>query len=169
LEKTSYKNIIARGGVEGLKIIGIESDRKETIDDIESILIEKSKIGNESRLRQTATSSLGYIAKYHKERANIINNLIHLLNDDSIHIRNTAYASLGNTFQYSNDSNILQTLRQTVRDEVNGHIRQTAENTIRVIEETIPNTTLTIQKNLLKDTNYKLKEIEDLEMDIALY
>jgi aminopeptidase N len=168
LEKKSYKNIIARGGAEGLKIIGIESDRKETIDDIESILIEKSKVGNESRLRQTATSSLGYIAKYHKERANIFNNLVNLLDDDSIHIRNTAYASLGNAFQYSKDSNILQKLRQTLKDEFNGHVRQTAEKSLRVIEETIPST-LTRQKKLLQDTNYKLKEIEDLERDIALY
>ena len=61
--------------------MAIESRENQDIGDIESVIIEKSKIGNESRLRQTAASALGYVAKYHKERTNIIDHLKTLLND----------------------------------------------------------------------------------------
>jgi aminopeptidase N len=170
LEKKSYKDIVARGAIEGLKIIAIESADREKIYNIESMLIEKTKIQNEGGIRQAATSALGYIGRYHKERTNIVRHLKHLLNDDSIHIRNTAFASLGNVFEYSKDQQMSQDLNQKKIDETNDFVRETAEKSISLINENAPaSQDLLLEKSLLKDKHYKTREIEQMEKCIALY
>jgi aminopeptidase N len=166
----SYKDIVARGAIEGLKIIAIESAKTEKIYDIESMLIGKTKIGNGAGLRQAATSALGYIARYHKERTNIVRHLQHLLDDESIHIRNTAFASLGNVFEYSKDQQISQELNRKKKGEDNDFVRETAEKSISLINENAPaSRDFVSEKSLLKDKQYKTREIEHMEKCIALY
>jgi HEAT repeat protein len=134
------------------------------------MLIEKTKIQNEGGIRQAATSALGYIGRYHKERTNIVRHLKHLLNDDSIHIRNTAFASLGNVFEYSKDQQMSQDLNQKKIDETNDFVRETAEKSISLINENAPaSQDLLLEKSLLKDKHYKTREIEQMEKCIALY
>ena len=170
LGKKSYKNTVARGAIEGFKVIAIESKDKQIIDDIESILIEKSKIGNESRLRQTATSALGYVTKYHKDRTNAIEHLKTLLEDQSIHVRNTSYSSLGNTFAYSQDQNMNRELKQKLEKEDNDFVKQTGLSSINLINESISSRMpLVAEKSLLKDNSYKLNDIEEMERTICLY
>jgi len=170
LEKKSYKNIVARGAIEGLKIIALESTTKEKIDNVESILFEKSKIGSDSRIRQTSTSALGYLARIHKERTNIVENLKNLLNDKSIHIRNTAYAALGNAFEYSQDQNIIKNLNENIKSEGNEFVKQTAETSIAMIrKDQARSASLISEKSLLKDRKYKSKIIEDIERHISLH
>ena len=170
LDKKSYKNTVARGAIEGLKVIAIESKDKQTIDDIESVLIEKSKIGNESGLRQTATSALGYVAKYHKDRTNTIEHLKTLLEDQSIHVRNTSYSSLGNAFAYSQDQNMNRELKQKLEKEDNDFVKQTGASSINLINESVSSRMpLVAEKSLLKDNSYKLNDIEEMERTISLY
>jgi aminopeptidase N len=170
LEKKSYKNIIARGAIEGLKIIALESTSKEKIDNIESILLEKSKIGNDSRIRQTSISALGYLARYYKERTNIVDNLKNLLNDKSIHLRNTAYTALGNAFEYSQDQDIMNNLSENMKREDNEFVKQTAETSITMIKKSKPlSSSLTKEKGMLKERKYKSKIIDDLERHISLH
>ena len=170
LEKKSHKNIVARGAIEGLKVMAIESRENQDIGDIESVLIEKSKIGNESRLRQTAASALGYVAKYHKERTNIIDHLKTLLNDESIHIRNTSYASLGNVFAGSQNPVINQELKQKIEKEDNEFVKQTGERSLKLINESASaQIALGSEKSLLKEGNYKINNIEDMEKNITMF
>lgn len=170
LNRKSYKNIIARGAVEGLKIISLETSKKEIIDTIEKILIEKSKRGNDDRIRQTAASALGYIARYYKDRIGIVTHLKGLLNDGSIHIRNTAYASLGNVFQYMQDIQMAQDLKQALLNEASDFVRQTANRSINLIQKSpAPTHQLASGIPSLKDANYKIKTIEDMEKRIVLY
>jgi aminopeptidase N len=170
LDRKSYKNIVARGALEGLKIISLESSKRETVDTVESILIEKSKIGNDDRIRQTATSTLGYLSRYYKDRNRIVTHLKGLLNDGSIHIRNTAYASLGNAFRYMQDRQIVQDLKQGVLNEGSEFVKQTANRSINLIEKSPPQShLLASERSSLKDTNYKVKTIEDIEKRIVLY
>ncbi len=84
LDTPSHKNIVARGSIEGLKILAVKSGSEEIINQIVSISIEKSKIGNESTLRQSAISSLGYIAKYYKDHPKIVDQLKDLLSDNAL-------------------------------------------------------------------------------------
>ena len=44
LEKKSHKNIVARGAIEGLKVMAIESRENQDIGDIESVIIKKVKL-----------------------------------------------------------------------------------------------------------------------------
>ena len=169
LEKKSYKNIVARGAIEGLKIIALESTKKEKIDDVESILLQKSKMGSDARIRQTSTSALGYLARYHKDRTNIVGNLKNLLNDKSIHIRNTAYAALGNAFEYSQDQNIIKNLNENIKSEDNEFVKQTAEASIAMIrKEQDMSPSLISEKSSLKEKKYKSKIVEDMEKHISL-
>jgi aminopeptidase N len=170
LDRKSYKNIVARGALEGLKIISLESSKRETVDTVESILIEKSKVGNEGRIRQTATSALGYLARNYKDRTSIITHLKELLNDGSIHIRNSAYASLCNAFRYTQDTQIVQDLKQAISDEGSEFVKQTANRSIRLIEEgPPPSHLLASEKSSLTDRYYKVKTIEDMEKRIVIY
>jgi aminopeptidase N len=170
LGKKSYKDIVARGAIEGLKIIALDSQKMEKTDAIETTLIEKSKIGNDARVRQTATSALGYLARYRKERTNIIGHLKSLLNDESIHIRNTAYASLGNAFQYTQDAKIIQDLKLVIKNEDNEFVKQTAQRSMDLINLSHPQShSLTSEKSLSKDKNYKITTIEDMEKRIVMY
>ena len=150
--------------------MAIESRENQDIGDIESVLIEKSKIGNESRLRQTAASALGYVAKYHKERTNIIDHLKTLLNDESIHIRNTSYASLGNVFAGSQNPVINQELKQKIEKEDNEFVKQTGERSLKLINESASaQIALGSKKSLLKEGNYKINNIEDMEKNITMF
>lgn len=170
LGKKSYMNIAARGALEGLKIISLESSKRGTLDTVESILIEKSKIGNDDRIRQSATSTLGYLARYYKDRNHIITHLKGLLNDGSVHIRNTAYASLGNAFQYTQDTQIVRDLKQAVGKEGSEFVKQTANRSINLVEKSPPSShLLASERSSLKNTNYKVKTIEDMEKRIVLY
>jgi aminopeptidase N len=167
MEQKSYKDNVARGAIEGLKRIAMKADKKEKI---ESLLIQKTNMGNEARLRQAATSALGYVARYHNERTNIVSHLKGLLNDRSIHVRNTAFASLANTFEYSKDQQIIQELKQKIKEEDNDFVIETAERSVSLINENRPTSLfLTSEKSLLRDREYKLREIEDMEKCIVLY
>jgi hypothetical protein len=53
-------------------------------------LSSKRKRIKESRLRRTATSTLGYIARYRENKTKILNQLRELLRDESFYVRNTA-------------------------------------------------------------------------------
>jgi aminopeptidase N len=170
LEKQSYKNIVARGSIEGLKIIALESPKRERRESIETMLIEKSKTGNDARVRQTATSALGYLARYHENKMNIIIHLKSLLNDESIHIRNTAYASLGNALQYTQDTKMIQDLKQAINNEDNEFVKQTAQRSMNVINDSPPPShSLASEKSLLKDRNHKIRTIEVMEKRIVMY
>jgi HEAT repeat protein len=60
-DTNSYHNLVARGAIEGLKIIVINSKDKRTKEELENFIIEKAKLAKDSRLRRTCTSALGDI------------------------------------------------------------------------------------------------------------
>jgi len=165
LDKKSYKNIVARGAIEGLKIVALESPKREMRDNIETKLIEKCKTGNDARVRQSATSALGYLARYHEDKKNIIDHLENMLRDESIHVRNTAYASLGNIFESTQDTKIIQDVKHAIKNEDKEFVKRTARRSINLIKKSHPSShSLASEKSLLKDGNYKLKMIENMEI-----
>ena len=92
------------------------------------------------------------------------------LNDGSIHIRNTAYASLGNASKYSQDAKITQDLKQAVLNEASEFVKQTAKRSIDLVEQSPPQShQLVSEKLYLKGTNYKFKTIHDMEERIVIY
>ena len=137
LEKKSYKSIVTKGAIEGLKITAIESGNGKKVDDIVSILHEKCKVEEDPLIRQKAISVLGYIAKFYKDKSNTIDLLKGLLNDDSIHIRNTAYAAIGNIFEYSKDETIIREIENKTKDEDNEFVRQTAKRSLSIINKNL--------------------------------
>lgn len=170
LDKKSYKNIVARGATEGLKIVALESPKSEMRHAIETKLIEKCKTGNDARVRQSATSALGYLARYHEDKRNIIDHLKNMLRDESIHVRNTAYASLGNIFESTQDTKIIQDVKQVIKNEDNEFVKRTARRSMNLINKSHPPShSLASEKSLLKDGNYKLKTIESMENTIVMY
>ena len=85
----SYKNLLERGAIEGLKRIAIDSEDKNIIKEIEKTIVNNTK-SNDSRLRREATSAMGYLASRHKESKNfILKNLKLLLHDKSMFVRST--------------------------------------------------------------------------------
>jgi aminopeptidase N len=127
LDTNSYKSIVARGGIEGLKILAIESIDKEISKRAVSLLIEKSKAGNESTQRQSAVSALGYIAKYQKDQKDIKEHLKSLLTDDSLHVRNTAFSSIGNALAHSQDEETIRELKEKIKAEGNEFVKKTGK------------------------------------------
>ena len=59
LEKKSYKSIVAKGAIEGLKITAIESGSSKKVDYIVSMLHEKCKVEEDPLIRQKAISVPG--------------------------------------------------------------------------------------------------------------
>ena len=116
-------------------------------------------------------SALGYLARYHKDRSStIVTHLKGQLNDGSIHIRNTAYASLGNASRYSQDAKIAQDLKQAVLNEASEFVKQTAKRSIDLVEQSPPPSHQLVSEKLsLKGTNYKFKTIQDMEERIVIY
>ena len=170
LDTQSHKNIVARGGIEGLKILAVESDSEDIINQIVSISIEKSQIGNESTLRQSAISSLGYIARYHKYHTKIVDQLKSLLSDKSLYVRNTAFASIGNIFEYSQDVQLSQNILQKIKEEDNSFVKKTANKALQLINKKPPlEMNLAVEKSFLKDKDYRIEEIDALEKSITLY
>jgi hypothetical protein len=103
----SYKNLLARGAIEGLKRIAIDSNDENIIKEIEKILVDNIK-STDSRLRREATSAMGYLASNHEESAELIlYNLKQLLHDKSIFVRSTACAAICNIFHSTNDKEII--------------------------------------------------------------
>jgi len=85
-------------------------------------------------------------------------------------ITNTAYASLGNAFSYVQDIQIAQDLKQAVLNEASEFVKQTAKRSIDLIEKSSPPShQLASEKLSLKDTNYKVKIIQDMEERIVIY
>ena len=93
-----------------------------------------------------------------------------MLNDESIHIRNTSYGSLGNAFARSQNQVINQELRQKIEKEDNQFVKQTGERSLKLINESassqIPLASAIL---LLKEKNYKINDIEDMEKNIIMY
>ena len=93
-----------------------------------------------------------------------------MLNDDSIHIRNTAYAAIGNIFEYSKDETIIREIENKTKDEDNEFVRQTAKRSLNIINKSLsPGSIRSDDRSLLKEKNYKTRIVEDMERSIVLY
>jgi HEAT repeat protein len=130
---TSFHNLVARGVIDGLKIIAINSN--EVIrKDIENFIIEKAKDTDESRLRRTATSALGYLGRYTENKTKIIEQLKSLLHDDSFYVRNTACVALANALEGTADSGAIEELKKIAKEDPNSEVRSTAKVCIKIIK-----------------------------------
>jgi len=132
-DATSYHNLAARGSIEGLKIIAINSD-EETKEDIENFMIEKIKRTEESRLRRSAVSSLGYVGRYKENKERIVQELKALLSDESFYVRNTACVALANILENTGDSDAIKELKHIAEQDQSSGVRATANVCIDIIK-----------------------------------
>jgi aminopeptidase N len=134
-DTTSYHKLVARGAIEGLKIIAINSKDEGTKEEIQKIIVEKTKDMKESRLRRAATSALGYLARYSENRTKIINRLKELLHDESFYVRNTACVAIANALEGTVDLDAIQILTKIAEGDTNSAVRDTASVCINIIED----------------------------------
>jgi HEAT repeat protein len=132
-DSISYHNLVARGAIEGLKILAIDSKDESVRPDVENFVIQKTKFAEESRLRRTATSVLGYIARSREKKTQIVNRLNELLQDRSFYVRNTACVALANALEGTNDSAAIQQLTKIVDEDTDSIVRGTANACINII------------------------------------
>ena len=155
----SYKNLLSRGAIEGLKRIAIDSNDENIIKEIEKIIIDNTK-SNYSRLRREATSAMGYLASSHEESKNsMMENLKLLLHDKSMFVRSTACAAICNIFHSTNDKEIISLFNNTTQSDPNDEVKVTATECIKFVKthEHIK------EKPPEIDPKYLSKEIEELE------
>jgi aminopeptidase N len=133
-DTTSYHNLVARGAIEGLKIIAIDSKDKRIKEDVESFVIKKAKDSTESRLKRNTTSALGYLGRYAENKTKIIEQLKEQLYDESFYIRNTACVAIANALEGTNDSNAIEELRKIAKEDSNSIVRATAIACINIIK-----------------------------------
>jgi len=136
----SYHNLVARGSVEGLKILAINSTDAHIKEELEGFIIEKTNSVKESRLKRTATSSLGYMARYEKNRSKIVNHLIELLHDESLYVRNSACVAIANALEGTNDENAIEEIRKVSVEDVNPIVRTTAKTCINIVKDNLQDT-----------------------------
>jgi aminopeptidase N len=132
-ENPSYHNLVARGCIEGLKIIGIRSN-EEVKEDIENFIVEKMRKTKESRLKRNAASALGYLARHKQNKTQIIKELEDLLFDESLYVRNTACVALAVIKENTNDVEIVDKLRQIAEQDSFSQVRDTANVCIKIIK-----------------------------------
>lgn len=130
----SYHNLVARGAVEGLKIIVINSKDKRTKEELENLIIEKAKDTKDSRLRRTCASALGYIARYRENKTKILDKLKELLDDESFYVRNTACVAIANALEGTNDSAAMQVLTKIASEDTDSVVRARAMVCINIIK-----------------------------------
>ena len=134
VDTMSYHNRVACGAIEGLKIIAINTKDNSKKEEVENFIIEKTMVAKESRLRRTATSSLGYIARYRENKTKIINRLKDLLHDESFYVRNTACVALANALEGSSDPTAIRVLTKIAQEETDSVVRGTARVCINIIK-----------------------------------
>jgi HEAT repeat protein len=169
VDTTTFRNIVAQGAIDGLKIVALDSKDNRIINNIEDLLINKTRYGNESRLRRAAASALGYLGKNRKGEIKNVECLKGLLNDESVHVRNTACAALGNALENTRDLSALAELKRLAEHDPDGQVRITAKEAIDIIEgnekakEDVP--TKVGEADRI-DSKYKSKKIELMEKRI---
>jgi hypothetical protein len=78
-------------------------------------------------LNNIFTSCLGSLGRIHEsERPLIFQTLKQLLTDESMHIRNVTCAALGNAFQNTQDTNVINALNLVVENDSEGSVVRTA-------------------------------------------
>ncbi|MPZ06064.1 MAG: hypothetical protein GEU26_06540 [Nitrososphaeraceae archaeon] len=169
---TSFHNLVARGAIDSLKIIAINSN--EVIrKDIEIFIIEKAKNTEESRLRRTATSALGYLGRYAENKTKIIEQLKSFLQDDSFYVRNTACVALANALEGTADSAALEELEKMAKEDPNSEVRSTAKVCIKIIKgessDEVRGSFSELEKETKIDSKYKSEKFDLLESVDTLY
>jgi HEAT repeat protein len=101
---------------------------------VENFIIEKTKRIKESRLRRTATSTLGYIARYRENKTKTLNQLKELLRDESFYVRNTACVAIANALEGTNDSAAILVLTKIAKEDTDSVVKGTADMCINIIE-----------------------------------
>ena len=128
--------LVARGALRGLLNIAINLQEKELVKKLRELFVSKTHTEFYFRLRQTSTSCLGFFGRYYEdEREIIFKHLKKLLKDDWVHERNIACAALGNTFQYTQNSEAINELNEVIKNESDGKVVRTAIESIRMIKE----------------------------------
>jgi hypothetical protein len=160
LHTKSYKNLLERGAIEGLKRIAIDSKDENIIKEIEKIIVANTK-SKDSRLRREATSALGYLASSHEEFKNsIMKNLKLLIYDKSIFVRSTACAAISNIFHNTNDKEIINLFNNIIQSDSNDEVKITANECISLVKT---HEHIKEDKEPEIDPRYLSKEIEELE------
>lgn len=132
-ENTSYHNLVARGCIEGLKIIAIKSN-EAVKEDIENFIVGKLRKNKDSRLKRSAASALGYLGRHKENKTKIIQELKDLLVDESFYVRNTACVALANVLENTNDVEMIKELKQIAEKDPSSQVRATANVCISIIK-----------------------------------
>lgn len=132
-DHSSYHNLVARGCIEGLKIIAIKSEEASK-QDIGNFIVEKMRKTKESRLKRSAASALGYLGRYKEDKTKIIQELIGLLNDESFYVRNTACVALANVLENTGNEDVIKELEHIAERDPSSEVRATANACITIIQ-----------------------------------
>ncbi len=171
IDSNSYHNLVARGAIEGLKIISINSEDKHIKKDVEDFIIEKTKHITESRLRRNIASVLGYLGRYTKDKSKIIELLKKLQHDESFYVRNTACVAIANALERTNDPTAIEDMKKIMEEDSNSLVRETASVCINIIkgEDRNKEEISDIAKEETKfDSNYKSQKFDLLE-NVVMY
>jgi aminopeptidase N len=139
LTKTdTFRDLVARGAITGLRILGTTSNNEELITRVTMLIINKSIYGNHERIRRTATSELGFFVA--DQNGNIkkpgFNHLKTLLYDNqSVQVRNNAAAAFGRAFAYTNNTIVIDELKTVAENDPDGQVRKTARDSIELIKK----------------------------------
>ena len=136
VETNSFMQLVARGALRGLLNIAINLQEKELVKKVRELFITKTEPEFYFRLRQTSTSCLGSLGRYYEdEREIVFKHLKKLLIDDWVHERNVACAALGNAFQSTQNSEVINELNEVIKNDYDGKVIRTAIESIRMIKE----------------------------------
>ena len=161
----SYHNLVARGSIEGLKIIAINSKDETTKEEVKDFIIDKIKDMKESRLRRAAASTLGYIARYEKNNTKVIDQLKELLYDDSVYVRNTACVAIANALEGTNDPAAIETLSKIASGDANSIVKATARICVDVVKDHVKakGNLGILEEETNIDSKYKSEKFDILE------
>lgn len=165
VETNSFMQLAARGALRGLLSITIGLQDNELVKKVRELFISKTQRDFYFRLRQTATSCLGSLGRFHEdEREAVFKHLKKLLRDDWVHERNVACAALGNAFQYTQNSEVVNELNEVIKNDSDGKVVRTARESVRMIKEVKEEKArlLAAEKAELKPRSKKIEMLEKI-------
>jgi aminopeptidase N len=158
----SFRQLVTRGSIQGLKIIAIRLIGKDdnVVQKIIQILEDLKETNDDPQVIREATSALGdIIANLPKAKRNI-KEFEKLTSHESVHIRNTAVAAIGNIFKFTNDQKAILLLESIQRNDTDGQVRINAKECISLIKKS--------ELEVMEVSDDRLKKINLIEQNIAV-
>ena len=158
----SFRQLVTRGSIQGLKIIAIRLIGKDdnVVQKIIQILEDLKETNDDPQVIREATSALGDIIVNLPKAKRNIKEFEKLTSHESVHIRNTAVAAIGNIFKFTNDQKAISLLESIQRNDTDGQVRINAKECISLIKKS--------ELEVMEVSDGRLKKINLIEQNIAV-